>query len=376
LPSEPKIFHGRESEISDILTLCNLRTPRIAILGAVGMGKTSLARAVLHHIQITGIYEQHRYFVPCDSATTKVELAALIGAHLGLKPGEDLTHPVVQQFSSSPPSLLILDNLESSWEPADSRGDIEEFLCLLTDVEHLALIITMRGAERPAKVAWTRPFLQPLKPLDQDAAHDTFIDIADNKHNHEEVDKVLSLTDNMPLAISLLAHLVDSEGCSNVLSRWEDEKTSIVSEGSDKRSNLDLSISLSLSSPRIESLHHSRDLLSLLSMLPNGLSDAELVQSNLPISDILGCKAALIRTSLAYSDAHKHLKVLIPIREYMQKSQPPGNHLIRPLLKHFKELLEFYRDYGGTQSSLATVARISSNLANIQNILQNGLQQG
>jgi hypothetical protein len=234
----------------------------------------------------------------------------------------------------------------------------------------------MRGAERPAKVAWTRPFLQPLKPLEHDAARQTFIDIADNTHNSEEVEKVLSLTDNMPLAINLLAHLVNSEGCSNVLSRWEKEKTSLISDGYDRRSNLDLSISLSLSSPRLNSVPHSKDLLSLLSMLPDGLSDAELVQAKLPIDNILGCKAALIQTTLAYSDEHKRLKALVPIREYMQKIKPPGNHLVRPLLKHFKELLELFMEYHGTQSSSATVARISSNYSNIQNILWNGAQQG
>ena len=68
----------------------------------------------------------------------------------------------------------------------------------------------MRGVERPGKVRWTRPFLLPLKPLDQDAARKTFIDIAEDGHNPDEVDKVLSLADNMPLAINLLAHLVDS----------------------------------------------------------------------------------------------------------------------------------------------------------------------
>ncbi|KAJ7866154.1 hypothetical protein B0H13DRAFT_1898218 [Mycena leptocephala] len=375
LPSEPKIFHGRESELSDILKLFSQGTPRIAILGAGGMGKTSVARAVVHHADITTKYEQ-RLFVACDSAASKVELAALIGAHLGLKAGPDLTCPVVQHFSSSPPSLLILDNLETLWEPTESRHDIEEFLSLLTDVNHLALMITMRGAERPAKVAWTRPFLLPLKPLEQAAALRTFIDIADNGHSPEEVDKVLSLTDNMPLAINLLAQLVDSEGCSNVLSRWEVEKTSMISEGYDKRSNLDLSISLSLSSPRIESQPHSRELLSLLSMLPDGLSDVELVQSNLPIDDIGQCKAALIRTSLAYSNQQKRLKALVPIREYVHKIQPPGDHLVRPLLKHFQELLEFYVDIHGTQSGSSIVARISSNFANIQNVLQNGLQQG
>jgi hypothetical protein len=190
------------------------------------------------------------------------------------------------------------------------------------------------------------------------------------------VDKVLSLTDNMPLAINLLAHLVDSEGCSNVLCRWEEEKTSLISEGYDKRSNLDLSISLSLSSLRLNSVPHSKDLLSLLSMLPDGLSDAELVQAKLPMDNVLGCKVALIRTALAYSDGNKRLKTLAPIREYMQKVEPPDFHLVRPLLKHFKELLELFMQYRGTQSSPATVARILSNHSNIQNILWNGAQQG
>jgi hypothetical protein len=158
------------------------------------------------------------------------------------------------------------------------------------------------------------------------------------------------------------------------LSRWEEEKTSLISDGYDRTSNLDLSISLSLSSPRLNS--HSKDLLSLLSMLPDGLSDVELVQSKLPLDNILGCKAALIRTSLAYSDEHKRLKALVPIKEYMQKIQPPKDHLIQPLLKHFQELLEFFMEYHGNQSSASTVTRISSNYSNIQNVLQNGLQQG
>ncbi|KAJ7619840.1 P-loop containing nucleoside triphosphate hydrolase protein [Mycena polygramma] len=376
LPSEPKIFHGRDSELNKILQLFSQGVPRIAILGAGGMGKTTVAKVVLHHTQTTTSYGQCRYFVPCDAAKTRVELAALIGAHLGLKPTKDLTHAVVQFFSSSPPGLLILDNLETVWEPIESRKGVEEFLSLLTDVGHLALMVTMRGAERPAKVAWTHPFLQPLSPLGQDAAYQTFVDTADDVHNPEDIGKVLALTDNMPLAISLLAHLVDSEGCSTVLSRWEEERTSMIFDGWDRRSNLDLSISMSLSSPRLVVFPHSRELLSLLSMLPNGLSDTELVQSKLEIDDILGCKAVLVGTSLAYTDSKKRLKALVPIREYMQKIQPPKYDLIKPLRRYFQELLELYREYYGTASSSGTVVRISSNLANIQNVLQEGLYRG
>ncbi|KAJ7220518.1 P-loop containing nucleoside triphosphate hydrolase protein, partial [Mycena pura] len=340
LPSEPKIFHGRESELSDILNLLRMKSPRIAILGTGGIGKTSLARAVLHHTAISTQYTQHRYFVACDSVTSKVELAALIGAHLGLKPGKDLTHAVVKFLAITSPGLLILDNLETVWEPIELRGDIEEFLSLLTDLKDLALIITMRGAERPAKVQWSRPFPPPLQPLKHHAARQTFIDIAEDHHNPEDIDQVLSLTDNMPLAIDLIAHLVAAEGCSNVLARWETERTSVISEGYDKKSNLNMSISHSLSSTRIQAAPDAQHLLSLLSMLPDGLSDVALLQSKLPIKDIQKCKTTLIQTALAYLDEKKQLKALIPIREYMQTTHPPSDNLVKPLFKHFHELLE------------------------------------
>ncbi|KAJ7030855.1 hypothetical protein C8F04DRAFT_1365443 [Mycena alexandri] len=376
LPAEPKIFHGRDSELAEILKLFSQGTPRIAILGAGGMGKTSLARTALHHEQITTKYQENRFFITCDTASSKAELAGLIGAHLGMKPGKDLTQPVLRHLDNSPPSLLILDNLETPWEPLESRKEIEEFLSLLTDISSVALMVTMRGAERPAKVQWTRPFLLPLGPLPQEAARKMFIDVADDRHSMEEVDQVLHLTDNMPLSISLLAHLVDMEDCSTILSRWEREKTSLISEGYDKRSNLELSISLSFSSPRISSMPHSQDLLALLAILPDGLSDAELKQSQFPVEDILGCKAALLRTALAYTDNYKHLKVLVPIREYMQKLFPPTDQMIRPLLVHFHELLEVYATALGKESGAFLISRITSNYTNIQNILPYGLRLG
>jgi Cdc6-like AAA superfamily ATPase len=151
LPPEPKIFHGREAELSAIIKLFRTtQVPRIAILGAGGMGKTSLSRAVLHHPELISRYDHHRIFVPCDTLSNSIQLAGLIGAHIGLKPGRDLTRRVIAHFSNGPLTLLILDNLETIWEPAESREDVEKFLCHLTNVEHLAVIVSLDPMHSPA----------------------------------------------------------------------------------------------------------------------------------------------------------------------------------------------------------------------------------
>ncbi|KAJ7467576.1 hypothetical protein FB451DRAFT_1482881 [Mycena latifolia] len=360
LPAKLKIFHGRETELKEIVETFRHEIPRIAIIGAGGMGKTTLAKAVLHHPDFAAKYEQC-FFVVVDSITTSITLSGLIGEHIGFKPAKDLTQQVIHYFATTGPSLLMLDNLETSWEPIESRSEVEELLAKLTN-------ITMRGAERPAKVQWTRPFLAPLKPLSDIAARDTFFAIAEDVHKSKDVDEVLSLTDNMPLAVDLIAHAVDYEGsCSAILARWKSEKTSLLSAGNDRKSSLDASITISLSSSRMST--GSKDLLSLLSILPDGLSDVELVQSKLSIPDIMTCKATLLATSLAYIDDKQCLKSLVPIREHMQQFYPPSPLFIHPLQKYFHQLLDLHCKYPRTQQGAGRVNQLVSNIRNMSEVL-------
>jgi hypothetical protein len=233
--------------------------------------------------------------------------------------------------------------------------------------------ITMRGAERPAKVQWSRPFLAALTPLSTEAAWQMFIDIADDVHNTQQIEQLLQLTDNMPLAVDLMAHLVDDDSCAAVLARWETEKTALLSTGHDHRSNLDTSIRISLSSPRMLSSPGALELLSLLSILPDGLSDVELVQAKLPIKNILACKAVLLGTSLAFTDHKKRLKSLVPIREHMQYFQPVESSLLRTLQKHFHKLLDLYKRYRGSHQAGGEIDQIIANLGNLQQVLLHGL---
>jgi GTPase SAR1 family protein len=139
LPGTPKIFHGRDSELSDVVVSLTTDSARVAILGPGGMGKTTLATAALHHPVIMQKYPiQH--FMSCESTNTSFELVSMLGSHLGLENSRQLSQIIFQHFRQCGPCLLVLDNFETPWEPSHSRGKVEDFLSALTEVSNLALL--------------------------------------------------------------------------------------------------------------------------------------------------------------------------------------------------------------------------------------------
>ncbi|KAJ6555190.1 hypothetical protein DFH09DRAFT_574681 [Mycena vulgaris] len=374
LPPQPKIFHGRDSELRDIVASLLPGPANVAVLGAGGIGKTTLAIAALHDPGVVAAY-RHRHFVSCESAHSYAALMISISAHLEIEPSRQVAQGIVQYFAERDSAILVLDNLETAWEPTESRTEVEEFLSLLTDVPHLALLITMRGAEHPAKVKWSRPFLPALEPLTILATRATFVDIADEPCEEEEQEalaELISLTGCLPLAVSLMASVTSFEGYSAALARWSRESTALLSDGYDKRSNLDISIAISVSSPRLQSSAAAKQLLSLLSLLPDGITEDELREANLHIENLLQCKSTLLRTSLAYLDHEGRLKMLPPIRACLQISYPPDRSQVRSLRTHMGSLLGLWKTHRQLAAG-ALVPRLTSNLGNIRNLLLEGL---
>jgi hypothetical protein len=82
--------------------------------------------------------------------------------------------------------------------------------------------------------------------------------------------------------------VIGYEGCDRTLSHWKEENTHLLSDGCDQRSSLDISIMLQYSGLRMT--QGAQQLLGLLSILPDGLSDADLIQSGLPMDNVLASK--------------------------------------------------------------------------------------
>ncbi|KAF8207072.1 hypothetical protein K438DRAFT_1815632 [Mycena galopus ATCC 62051] len=370
LPPSPKLFHGREEQLQQVVTTLLSAPSYVALLGTGGIGKTSLAIAVLHHPAILSKFPR-RFFVSCESTASQSELLAAIGRAIGLEQPNSTLRSILHALSGPDLVLLVLDNVETIWEPLDSRNDLEEFLSKLNDIPNLSLVITLRGAERPGKVRWTRPFLPQLGPLSDAAAREAFIDVADSEET-TCMDEILQLAGNLPLAINLMANLAAVEGCEAVLSRWKNDRTTLLRDGHDKLSSLEKSISISLLSTRITSTEGAQELLSLLSLLPNGLSEAELFETCSQLKNIQSCRAALLRTSLAYLDGHKRLRVLTPIREYVLSAYRPSHRLVWPLRKYMRDLVNVCQTYQELSPG-SLVPHLVANLSNISAVMMHGI---
>ena len=124
------MFYGRTDFVSLAVSIIQCtKSPHLAILGSGGIGKTSVALAILHDKKIQQKFENKRYFVPCEAVTSPNLLLQYIlqvlGQHVSSK--DPLT--VLHEFlSSAGPMLLVLDNFETPWEESDDQSGVESIL--------------------------------------------------------------------------------------------------------------------------------------------------------------------------------------------------------------------------------------------------------
>ncbi|KAI0038371.1 TPR-like protein [Auriscalpium vulgare] len=345
IPAYSATFYGRDSHmmvILDLLNDANKWPVRTVILGVGGIGKTTLALAILHHPTVVHKFNERIHFISCEGCLSTSMLVNEIAKVLGIQNDSDslVKEQEILSYLESAPSLLCLDNFETLWN-ADSQikhtGTM--FLQKLGSVSCVSLIVTMRGSEYPEGIDWSKPLLSPLQPLSFETSQKVFENIS-NKWD-EWADRLVQAVEGLPLALTIIAHLAQSQDCRFLWQQWEETNIrSIKREKGHRLTSLETSIELSIKGHHLKSHPTALVILSLLGMLPGGLAPERLDCFQYLFSDTQSTKEsmnALLKSGLVYQ-SFDTLHVHPLIRYYSQEHLPLSAEHMKMLTQHYIDL--------------------------------------
>ncbi|KAH7918930.1 hypothetical protein BV22DRAFT_888516 [Leucogyrophana mollusca] len=366
-PGPPPMFFGRDDLVRDAVESLGLK--HVVLVGPGGIGKSTIAKAILNEDSIIAKFQGRRFFVRFDdidaSQITFDTFIRRIADVLGVKSAR---LGAIKTRLAASDVLIVLDNAETFQDAVSGAGSIAEAIDDFGALPSVRIVLTTRNTRVSTNL---RRAIIDVPALDPGAARETFTQIYRTDGSPAVIDKLLKDLDFHALSINLLAHVATENRWTlyQLMSAWEKQQTRLLEVGDGKLRSLSVTIGLSLASSSIKQLgNDARHVMQVVAFLPQGINENNLEGLFPTIPNIRFIIDALCRLSLMYRRADAY-GMLSPICIHISNTQDARDTLpldLTHVRNHYYAQLDDEDDEG---------AWITTEDANVERLIAHDFSQ-